>query len=58
MPSSVALFNIKEKTFIIMKNKIGERGSPWRNPVLLLKYPEDTPLIMIEKEGEQMHVLI
>lgn len=39
-------------------NKYGDKGSPCRNPLELLKYPEGDPLIIIKNDDVDIHYLI
>lgn len=39
--------------FMTITNRIGDRGSPCLRPVFPLKYPDVTPLMLMENDGEQ-----
>jgi hypothetical protein len=58
LPTASSLNNSLDRTSALKINKKGERGSPCLRPLLGEKNPKKLPLIRMEKEEEEIQILI
>jgi len=52
---SNASCNLKDNSFIAMTNKYGDSGQPCLIPLVAWKFPYVSPLMLTEKQVEEMH---
>lgn len=58
LPSTSSCSNKQEKISMTIENKKGERGHPWRSPLLELKYSKIELLQITEKGISEIQILI
>ena len=58
LPEAKAISMVWDQNSRTRTNKWGERGHPYLNPLLLLKFPAGELFSMTEKVGEERHSLI